>query len=139
MKRGGPIARRKPLKRKTALKRKVRLERKSPITRKAWVRKSTWKRTTAPRRDNPTLRASKLEVRQRSGGACESRVEGVCQGRGHHAHHVVLRARGGPDTADNLLWVCWSCHHWIHTHIHEATLRGLISSLEVSTRRPGER
>lgn len=34
-----------------------------------------------------------------------------------HIHHIIPRAEGGPNTPENLLLVCASCHQKIHTEI----------------------
>ena len=42
---------------------------------------------------------------------------GMCQ-----AHHITPYAKGGATNLDNLIMVCWNCHHKIHHHnwrIHE--------------------
>ncbi|MCY4175346.1 MAG: DUF222 domain-containing protein [Acidimicrobiaceae bacterium] len=42
---------------------------------------------------------------------------GMCQ-----AHHITPYAKGGATSLDNLIMVCWNCHHKIHHHnwrIHE--------------------
>ena len=47
------------------------------------------------------------KVRDRDLGRC--RVP-MCSRWAVHAHHVVSRSRGGPDTEDNLVALC-ACHH----------------------------
>jgi 5-methylcytosine-specific restriction endonuclease McrA len=40
-----------------------------------------------------------------------------CNNRnGLHPHHVIFQSRGdaSTDTLDNLLTLCWKCHHAIH-------------------------
>ncbi|MCY4067647.1 MAG: HNH endonuclease signature motif containing protein, partial [Acidimicrobiaceae bacterium] len=42
---------------------------------------------------------------------------GMCQ-----AHHITPYSQGGATSLDNLIMVCWNCHHRIHHHnwqIHE--------------------
>ncbi len=42
---------------------------------------------------------------------------GMCQ-----AHHIIPYSEGGATSLDNLIMVCWNCHHRIHHHnwqIHE--------------------
>lgn len=51
--------------------------------------------------------------------------------RGAHAHHVILRSRGGPDEAWNLKWLCAAAHDWVHANPAAATERGLMASLPV--------
>lgn len=48
-----------------------------------------------------------------------ARTEGccaVCGLRAHHGHHRKRQSQGGPDTAENVMPVCWSCHDRIHRH-----------------------
>lgn len=33
-----------------------------------------------------------------------------------HWHHLLPRSAGGPNTAENLIPVCFTCHRWIHDH-----------------------
>ena len=65
------------------------------------------------------------EVRERSGGNCEIRLV-TCKGRAQHQHHRLRRSQGGPDTADNLLDCCWSCHDAIHAHPAESYEKGWL-------------
>lgn len=38
-----------------------------------------------------------------------------CNNRnGLHPHHVIYAGKGGPDTLDNLLTMCWKCHRAVH-------------------------
>lgn len=70
-------------------------------------------------------------VRDRAGGRCEANWPGVCPDgphRGHHAHHVILVAQGGPDEAWNLLWLCSTVHRWAHEHVTDARARGIIKA-----------
>lgn len=60
-------------------------------------------------------RKAREAVRDAAGGVCEARCDG-CTGSGHHAHHIRRRSQGGQDTVTNLLWVCRSCHDWIHAN-----------------------
>lgn len=69
---------------------------------------------------------AKKRVRERSGGTCEARVEGVCTGRHEHTHHVKLRSRGGSDDPSNLCAICTPCHTWCHAHPMAATWLGLM-------------
>lgn len=59
---------------------------------------------------------------------CQARIIGVCIGEAHHAHHVLPRSRGGPDTLENLVSLCGPCHVWVHGHPDEATALGLLRS-----------
>src|SRR5690554_2719550 len=49
----------------------------------------------------------KEAVWQRSEGCCE--ICGSTHGLQHH--HIVKKSQGGPDTADNLILLCWEHHH----------------------------
>jgi 5-methylcytosine-specific restriction endonuclease McrA len=59
---------------------------------------------------------------------CEARVDGVCQGRAQHMHHVVLRSRGGSNDLSNLRAVCTACHDHIHANPRWATEHGFMAS-----------
>lgn len=38
-----------------------------------------------------------------------------CHNRdGIHAHHVTYRSKGGKDTLNNLITLCWKCHRLHH-------------------------
>lgn len=71
-------------------------------------------------------RAEKAKVRARSGGRCEVTLHNVISVLGRcpcpadgGPHHVVSRAKGGSDLADNLLDIC-RLHHdrvtWPYRH-----------------------
>ncbi len=92
-----------------------------------------------PRRGRDDIPSSvRKQVRERSGGACEARVEGVCTGRAVEMHHVLPRSQGGPHTKENLLDTCGECHDWIDAHRREATGLGLLRSGARHVRRVGE-
>lgn len=65
---------------------------------------------------NRLWRMARREVESRANGWCEVRVDGVCEGRGCHAHHILLRSAGGADDPSNLAWTCAPCHGHIHDH-----------------------
>lgn len=101
------------------LPRREGLRRSSPDKIAAWQRRgaTAWRR----RRARTGLAAADYDdagaqVAARSGGRCEARVPLVCTGTARVRHHVRPRAKGGPDTVDNLLHVCDACHAWIHQH-----------------------
>jgi hypothetical protein len=49
---------------------------------------------------------------------CEARS---CKRRARHVHHKTPRSMGGPDTPDNLQYLCVKCHRAIHSrHNHFA-------------------
>jgi hypothetical protein len=106
VKRGGP------LKRKTRLRAKTPLRRKTPLRNrhqgpKQYTKVRGW-------------------VRDRAGGMCEARIDGVCIDRGEHAHHLLRRSQGGPDDMGNLIWVCAPCHGHIHANPAWAVENGLL-------------
>lgn len=76
------------------------------------------------RRQNPKFghvkrgqyRKQRVVAMERATGVCEARLEGVCDGPGCHAHHVLPRSAGGTNHADNLAWLCSACHAHIHAH-----------------------
>jgi len=39
-------------------------------------------------------------------------------------HHILPRSRGGRDTEDNLVTLCWRCHAWAHSG--EANLQEIM-------------
>ena len=65
-------------------------------------------------------------VYARSGGDCEARIVGVCQGRGTNWHHRKNRSQGGLWRPSNGLHLCGSgttgCHGWI-SHEPEKSFR----------------
>lgn len=91
----------------------------------------------APRKRIARAAPGEVRVRQKRDGArtaswnrqrkwCEDRAAGRCEANtpgcppgahwGDQAHHRRLRAQGGSDGIDNLLWVCTDGHTWIHAH-----------------------
>lgn len=81
------------------------------------------------RKTDAAYRKVSKNVESRARGLCEARIEGVCLGRGDAAHHVILRAQGGPDEEWNLLWVCNAgCHDYIHRNVGWARAHGFIRS-----------
>lgn len=65
--------------------------------------------------------AARRIVRQRSGGDCEVRIVGVCQGRATNFQHRKARIHGGDWSPSNGIDVCGSgnasgCHGYIHQH-----------------------
>jgi hypothetical protein len=67
-------------------------------------------------------------VRQRSGGDCELRIAGVCEGRATNLQHRKNRSQGGQWTPSNGLDVCGTgtrgCHGFIHQHPAMAREKG---------------
>ena len=74
---------------------------------------------------NPELRASRIEVMERSKGFCEAQTD-ICAHIARHAHHKKRRSQGGSDSPDNLLALCESCHNWIHANPEESFRRGWL-------------
>jgi hypothetical protein len=52
---------------------------------------------------------SSAEIRDREASICAR-----CGHAGDEAHHRLTRARGGPDSWSNLIWLCRQCHRWAH-------------------------
>lgn len=84
------------------------------------------KRTSKQQAHYEAMNELRPQLIARSGGRCECGRD--CQSQGAHAHHVIRRSQGGPDTLDNLRWLSLSCHFWTHTHIAEARRLGLLAS-----------
>ncbi|MCY4068557.1 MAG: HNH endonuclease signature motif containing protein, partial [Acidimicrobiaceae bacterium] len=58
---------------------------------------------------------------------------GMCQ-----AHHITPYSKGGATSLDNLIMVCWNCHHKIHHHNWQITKHSDGShSLHPPRQRPG--
>jgi hypothetical protein len=110
-----------PLRRGRALTRAGRLSRTRPI-------RSVSRKELSRRAD---LTRFRRDVRVFAGGLCEARISPVCAGNGSQAHHRLPRGQGGPDLASNGLWVCASCHAFIHAHPAISYERGWL------LRRPG--
>lgn len=103
-------------------RRKARFTNRTQLRRTRGLRQRSAKRAAQDR----ALDRARFEVVARSEGRCEANVEAVCTGRGEHAHHVRRRSQGGPDTADNLLWLCASCHRFVHDNPAAAAAMGLL-------------
>lgn len=102
--------------RRTALKRSEKRLKRTPLRRVGMKGKAHRERMDLLR---PTVFARAL-------WRCEARIEDVCLGEAHHAHHVLPRSRGGADTTENLIASCHACHAWIHAHPIFAGRRGLL-------------
>lgn len=70
-------------------------------------------------------RAVREELIERSHGACEARIQGVCTGRHEHPHHRKLR-RWKDNRLINHLGVCFSCHRYIHAHVAWSYIQGFL-------------
>lgn len=101
----------------------------SPMRRKARLeRRTALRQHTGAHRVRRDYEAARDVVKGRSGGRCEAGTFLVCVGRGAHAHHVLRRSQGGPDTPENLLWVCPPCHGHLHANVEWAKEQGLLRS-----------
>jgi hypothetical protein len=67
----------------------------------------------------------KAQVRARSGGWCEAKIEGWCSFRATHIHHILPR-RFNDHTLANALHCCTHCHMFIHDNPERAYERGLL-------------
>jgi 5-methylcytosine-specific restriction endonuclease McrA len=71
------------------------------------------------------------------GGPCRVCNDPASNGRVHgsiHFHHLVARARGGDDVADNIVPLCGDCHDLI-TRGNRVTARLLARTLTLEERR----
>lgn len=111
---------RTPLRRYTPL-------RSSRLKSGGYLKRSPMRRVSAKksRADRELARNAKI-VRERSGGRCELRVEGVCLGRAQHPHHIQKRSQGGSHHYSNLLDACDPCNGWVEDHPREAAERGWV-------------
>lgn len=71
-----------------------------------------------PKQDPPELTEAKRVVKWRSGGNCEARIVGVCEGRATEVHHRAGRGFDGCHDPALLLHVCGrgnvsGCHGYI--------------------------
>lgn len=117
MRRDDGLSRRTELKRVSVLKRSdkgLRRTRLKPVSSKA---RAHYQRMNELR---PTVFAAAL-------WRCQVRAFG-CYGAAQHAHHVLPRGKGGPDTFENLLAVCATCHLFIHDNPRWAAERGYLAA-----------
>lgn len=111
--------------RKVRLQRRARLERSDKgLDRRKPLRRVG--RKGAERRER--MDVARPVVFARDLWRCQARIVGECIGEAQHAHHVLPRSRGGPDTLENLVSLCMPCHTWTHAHPDEATALGLLRS-----------
>lgn len=76
----------------------------------------------------PLRKQTIAAVRARSGGRCEIRIEGVCDGPSCDVHEILARSQGGSITnVDNCLDSCRSCHDWVGAHSNTARELGFIA------------
>lgn len=74
-------------------------------------------------------RAATAERRKLTGGLCEGATP-ACPTRdhqGHHGHHVARRSQGGANTVENLRYLCWDGHDWVHRNVADARQLGLLA------------
>ena len=113
-------------------------DRKTPMKRTAMKRgTSELKRTELKRGDTPmakvgrkgkadksTLTSSRVAVEDRSGGYCEFRILGQCQGEAVHIHH---RQTGHSNhELEALAHLCDACHRYTHLHPEMAYQNGWL-------------
>jgi len=117
---------------------RTRIARGKPLERKTPLRTSTQMSRTRKLRESEKARERRLSHRERmdelrpvvfARDNYRCQVSGPeCNGHAEHAHHLVLRSRGGPDTLDNLLSVCHLCHGHVHANVAWSTTHGYIRS-----------
>lgn len=113
--------------------------------RKPWQQKIGTYKPTAVENDRAAstgphlLEQAKFEAVERSNGFCETPTPDCQPGphRGHHAHHVQLRAQGIDHSAGNLLWCCGDAHRWIHGHPKESYANGWLAHPDRTVAQPG--
>lgn len=110
-------------------------------------RASTLRRNVALKRSEKRLKRTRLNPIGKKGKAHRLRMDLLrptvfaralwrcefpgCGSECHHAHHVLPRSRGGPDTLENLIAVCFTHHQWIHAHPIDAGRLGLLRGRDV--------
>lgn len=101
------------------------MKRGAPLRRTARLRAESPK-AAAKRAE---LDAAREERRRQARDWCEGNTPACRPGahRGQHAHHVARRSQGGAHTADNLRWLCFDAHQWVHTHVADARALGLLA------------
>lgn len=101
---------------RTPLRRGEPLERRTPLQRGSTPLRRTPLARIGRRGARHSARMRKLRpaVFARDGYRCAALIAPRCTGRAENAHHLWPSERGGPDSAENLISVCWPCHDWIH-------------------------
>jgi 5-methylcytosine-specific restriction endonuclease McrA len=61
-------------------------------------------------RYGPGWSALSQQVKARDGYRCRDCGRGGSPGSPLHAHHLYARAKGGPDSMNNLITLCRRCH-----------------------------
>lgn len=115
--RSGPLRRNEPLRSDPARAREWQERSRKPMERRPMVTTSSRRK----RQDHSDMAKARPIVRARSGGVCELRIPGVCEGRATNMHHRLEESQGGPSDPYNLIDVCGfgnasGCHGWVHQH-----------------------
>ena len=84
-------------------------ETRKPIKRKSWITPFS-ARKLKQRKWQKILRGLLVE---RDGPLCKR-----CSGTwGVAMHHILPVGKGGKDTLENVLLLCWYCHRGVHDHL----------------------
>jgi 5-methylcytosine-specific restriction endonuclease McrA len=96
------------------------LQRVHPYPKEIQLARGTrrYRRKVAGPKQWQALRAEKLD-----GQPCR-----ICGGQPFHLHHLVSRARGGDDVADNLVPLCVACHDAV-TSLYPDACKALAAAL----------
>lgn len=54
-----------------------------------------------------------------------------------HIHHIKYRSRGGDDTEDNLITLCFRCHKKLHDNPKRYLFKKIDGNMEIFIRRYG--
>lgn len=74
----------------------------------------------------------KQYVLHRDGYQCRSGKKGK-HSKKLHVHHVIFKSKGGPDTPENLLTLCETCHQDLHAGKFELKAKGKRSATKHAT------
>lgn len=101
------------------------MKRGRPLQRRTRLRQRSAKRERA----EAEFAVAREQRRRLARDWCEGDTPACRPGahRGHHAHHVRTRARGGGHDVENLRWLCFDAHEWTHRNPAEATALGLLA------------
>lgn len=101
-----------------------------PLQRRSRLNPRSAKRKLA----EAELAVAREQRRRQAGGWCEGNTPACRPGPhlGYHAHHVARRSQGGGHEVENLRWLCWDGHTWVHDHPREAAERGLLARREAN-------
>ena len=109
------LKRNKPL-RRSSLNRRSSLHAKSTCHRKAGVR---YKHSRIP---DHVATAVKL----RAGGFCERCGRAETERAKHTFHHIQKKGQLGPDTVENLAYLCYRCHNFTEVRPEIARKQGWL-------------